>query len=121
MENINSSNFNQYLFNEYKKRATFEAKKMHDWNSAKLYSEKALKGLRVENIFPEKITNWKLPNDKVNDIKIGYENLMSIYEKAKVIDPQNLAKAISSLDCWAEQQEENWQTWDIDGCKEEFQ
>ena len=36
-------NFQEYLLSEYKKRATFEAKEMHDWNSAKLYSEKALK------------------------------------------------------------------------------
>ena len=35
-------------------------------------------------------------------------------------DPQNLAKAISSLDCWAEQEEEKWQTWDIDKCKNDF-
>ena len=31
--------FSQYLLNEYKKQADFEAKKMHDWNSTKLYSE----------------------------------------------------------------------------------
>ena len=36
-------------------------------------------------------------------------NLMTIYKDAKVIDPLNLAIAISSLDCWSEQQEENWQ------------
>ena len=45
---------------------------------------------------------------------------MTIYEDAKVIDPFNLARAISSLDCWSEQQEENWQTWDIKRCKEDF-
>ncbi len=38
----------------------------------------------------------------------------------KKIDPFNLAKAISSLDCWSEQQEENWQTWDINSCKNDF-
>ena len=30
------------------------------------------------------------------------------------------ARAISSLDCWSEQQEENWQTWDINNCKNDF-
>ena len=45
---------------------------------------------------------------------------MTIYDDAKVIDPLNLAIAISSLDCWSEQQEENWQIWDIDSCKEDF-
>ena len=45
---------------------------------------------------------------------------MIIYNDAKKIDPLNLAKAISSLDCWSEQQEENWQTWDIISCKNDF-
>jgi len=45
---------------------------------------------------------------------------MIIYEDAIKVDPLNLAKAISSLDCWGEQQEENWQTWDIDKCKKDF-
>ena len=93
---------------------------MHDWNSAKLYSEKALRAISGENIYPEKITYWKIPEDKLKEIKIGYNNLISIYEEAIIYDPQNLAKAISSLDCWAEQEEEKWQTWDIDKCKNNF-
>ena len=55
-----------------------------------------------------------------NEIKIAYDNLMTIYKDAKKIDPFNLARAISSLDCWSEQQEENWQTWDINSCKNDF-
>ena len=43
MENKEPKNFQEYLLSEYKKRASFEAEEMHDWNSAKLYSEKALK------------------------------------------------------------------------------
>ena len=93
---------------------------MHDWNSAKLYSEKALRALDGENIYPEKISYWKIPLNRVADIKSGYNNLLSIYEEAILIDPINLAKAISSLDCWSEQEEEKWQTWDIDKCKNDF-
>ena len=93
---------------------------MHDWNSAKLYSEKALRALSGENIYPEKITYWKLPIEIVKDIRSGYNNLLSIYDEAIIKDPKNLAKAISSLDCWAEQEEEKWQIWDIDKCKNDF-
>ncbi len=113
-------NFQEYLLSEYKKKATFEAKEMHDWNSAKLYSEKGLKSLVTDEIYPEEISYWKIPDNKVKEIKIAYNNLMTIYKDAKVIDPLNLAIAISSLDCWSEQQEENWQIWDIDSCKEDF-
>jgi len=45
---------------------------------------------------------------------------MIIYDEAKIHDPYNLAVAISSLDCWAEQQEENWQTWDINKCRDAY-
>ena len=120
MEEKKPINFQEHLLNEYKKRATFEAEKMHDWNSAKLYSEKALKSLETDKVFPEEPSYWKLPKKKTNEISIAYNNLMTIYEDAKNRDPSNLAKAISSLDCWSEQQEENWQIWDINKCKEDY-
>ena len=47
METNKPRNFQEHLLSEYKKRATFEAEEMHDWNSAKLYSEKALKSLEL--------------------------------------------------------------------------
>jgi len=119
--NLNEpSSFQDHLFFNYQQKANFEAKKMHDWNSAKLYSEKALRAQNGENIYPEKISYWKLPADRVKDIKVGYVNLLNIYDEALFIDPKNLAKAISSLDCWAEQEEEKWQTWDIKDCKNNF-
>ncbi len=120
MENKEPKNFQEHLLNEYKKRASFEAEEMHDWNSAKLYSEKALKSLKTDEIYPEEISYWKIPEENINEIKIAYDNLMTIYKDAKSIDPFNLARAISSLDCWSEQQEENWQTWDINNCKNDF-
>tara|TARA_Y100001970_G_scaffold33561_1_gene41766 strand:+ start:223 stop:1089 length:867 start_codon:yes stop_codon:yes gene_type:complete len=116
----NPQKFSEYLLKEYKNKATFEAEKMHDWNSAKLYSEKALIAKNGEEVLPEKITYWNLPKEKVSDINKAHKNLMTVYSEAKILDPYNLAIAISSLDCWAEQQEENWQIWDINKCKEDF-
>tara|TARA_Y100001970_G_C14166721_1_gene821719 strand:- start:664 stop:1569 length:906 start_codon:yes stop_codon:yes gene_type:complete len=125
-ENISKNNFNfennfsKYLFKEYKSKAKFEAEEMHDWNSAKLYSEKAILASRGIKLQPQKISYWKINSDKILDLTKAYDNLMIIYEDAIKVDPLNLAKAISSLDCWAEQQEENWQTWDISKCKKDF-
>ena len=116
----NPKNFQEHLLYNYKINASFEAEEMHDWNSAKLYSKKALRALNGENIYPEKITYWKLPAKTAKDIRSGYINLLSIYDEVIIKDPKNLAKAISSLDCWAEQEEEKWQTWDIDKCKNDF-
>ena len=125
-EKLNNANFSppdsfsKHLFDMYKEKANFEAEKMHDWNSAKLYSEKALKAAKGGKIEPENINYWKIPKEHKNQIKLAYDNLMSIYESALIHDPYNLANAISSLDCWSEQQEENWQTWDINNCKDSF-
>ena len=112
--------FTKYLMDHYKVKADFEAQKMHDWDSAKLYSEKALLAANGVNIKPEKINYWKIDNENKYKLEKAYSNLMEIYNDAIKIDPYNLAVSISSLDCWAEQQEENWQTWDINDCKENF-
>ena len=120
LQDIKPNTFQDYLLNEYKSKAVFEAEEMHDWNSAKLYSEKALKSLNTDVVYPEKISYWKLPPESIDDIENAYDSLMLIYDNAKIIDPNNLAKAIVSLDCWSEQQEENWQTWDINKCKDDF-
>jgi len=119
-DQIPERSFSKYLLESYKAKADFEAKEMHDWNSAKLYSEKALRAIEGENIKPEKINYWKIPKEKIRELEISYNNLMLVYNDAINKDPYNLAIAISSLDCWFEQQEENWQTWDINKCKEDF-
>jgi len=120
VESQKNNSFSASLLNAYKDKAIFEAEEMHDWNSAKLYSEKALEALEGKEVKPQKIQYWKLSNEYISDLSYSYNNLMEIYDDAKIVDHHNLAKAISSLDCWAEQQEEDWQTWDINKCKEDF-
>ena len=120
VESQKNNSFSASLLNAYKDKSIFEAEEMHDWNSAKLYSEKALEALEGKEVKPQKIQYWKLSNEYISDLSYSYNNLMEIYDDAKIVDHHNLAKAISSLDCWAEQQEEDWQTWDINKCKEDF-
>ena len=115
-----SNEFSRHLLNEYKNKADFEAKEMHDWNSAKLYSEKALLAANGIRIKPEKIDYWKISNKHIGELQKAFDNLMSVYANAIESNPHDLAIAISALDCWAEQQEENWQTWDIKKCKNDY-
>ena len=112
--------FSKHLFEAYKVKADFEAKEMHDWDSAKLYAEKALEASRGNNIYPQEISYWKLSQAEEKKLKMGYFNLLNVYNDAIKADPLNLAKAISSLDCWSEQQKEGWQTWDINKCRDDF-
>ena len=115
-----TNDFSKYLLKEYQLKADFEAKKMHDWNSAKLYSEKALNAVDGIKVKPEFINYWQIPKQHYAKLEKAYDNLMKVYETAIKTNPYDLAKAISSLDCWAEQQEENWQTWDIENCKNDY-
>ena len=112
--------FSKYLLEEYRNKADFEAKEMHDWNSAKLYSEKALKAVNGIRLEPEIMSKWKIPEQHITELEKAYNNLMKVYDTAFETNPYDLAVAISSLDCWAEQQEENWQTWDIEDCKRDY-
>ena len=120
IESTEDNTLKNNLLSIYKEKAKYEAEEMHDWNSAKLYSEKALHALDGKEIKPQEIEYWKLPKDKIEELTKSYNNLMEIYDEGKVLDPYNLAFAISSLDCWAEQQEENWQTDHIQKCKNDF-
>ena len=112
--------FSKNLMLAYKIKAEFEAREMHDWNSAKLYSEKALLAMKGLKVFPEDINYWKIPNSKIAELNKAHQNLTIIYSDSIIIAPYNLAKAISSLDCWAEQQEEEWQIWDINECRNDY-
>ena len=117
-ESYSSKNpFYNTLILEYKKQADFEAKEMHDWNSAKLYSIKAIKSSEEKIIKPEKIAYWEINEKKAIEINKAYDNLMIVYEEGLKKDPVNLAKAIVFLDCWAEQEEEGWQLDHINNCK----
>jgi hypothetical protein len=85
------------------------------------YSEKALKASKGNSIYPQKISYWKLPQGKEKEeINMGSVNLLNVYNDAIYANPLNLAKAISSLDCWSEQQKEGWQKWDINRCRDDF-
>ena len=68
MENKEPKNFQEHLLSEYKKRASFEAEEMHDWNSAKLYSIKAIKSYEGKLIKPEPINNRNIKDEHKNDL-----------------------------------------------------
>ena len=78
-----SDDFSRHLLNEYKKKADFEAKEMHDWNSAKLYSEKALLAADGIRITPEKIDYWKISN---NHISVLQKAIITLKERLDKLD-----------------------------------
>ena len=56
--------FSQHLLEVYQIKADFEAREMHDWDSAKLYAEKALEASKGNNVYPQKISYWKISKEE---------------------------------------------------------
>ena len=79
------NSFAKNLLENYKEKATYEAEEMHDWNSAKLYSEKALSALVGAKVKPQEMTYWKLPKKHIFKLTQSYNNLMIIYDEAKIL------------------------------------
>jgi len=114
--------FNAALAREYKDFALFEADEMKDWPDAAHFGEKSLAAGAGVQTPPEDPKNWNLPEANRGEIAESRARLMlALQQGADVRWPETAAKAQAKLDCWIEQQEENWQTWDIARCREAFQ
>ena len=67
-----NNTFAKSLLETYKEKATYEAEEMHDWNTAKLYSEKALLALAGAKIKPQEMTYWKLPKKNIFILSLAF-------------------------------------------------
>lgn len=110
------------LAREYKVFALFETDEMRDWPDAAHFGEKALAAASGKVLPPESPKDWRLPKDKVGEITAARARLVSALDKgAGERWPHAAAKAQVGLDCWIEQQEENWQFDHIAKCRGEFE
>ena len=113
--------FDAALGREYRELALFEADKMGDWQHATQYREKTLSAARGKPPAPEKPGAWRLPPEKVGAITAASVRLDAVLARdARAAMPIAAARAQSRLDCWLEQQEENWQPDHIARCRDEF-
>lgn len=115
------TSFSQNLANEYKKFATFEAYDMYDWIDAEHFAGKAKMAASGRDVQPEQVSDWRIPEQHVNDLSGARTRLMTaLASGARTKAPQEAAVAQAKYDCWMEQQEENHQ-WDhIAACRNEF-
>lgn len=92
----------------------------YDWYSSQLFAEKGLMVAYGNNVEPENPADW--------DVGGSLEELLEardLMEKAMRPDvyatyPRKLAQAHFYYDCWVEQQEEAWQSTDIELCRTQF-
>ncbi len=121
------SAFTRALTEEYRQITLFEADEMYDWHDAGYFARKGLRTAGGEVVEPERIEDWKLPPDKVNELASARARLVALldsrnYENltAREKAPADSAIAQGRFDCWIEQQEENHQPDHIAACRDEF-
>jgi len=113
--------FTQALTEEYRKFVVFEADEEHDWVDANYFSRKGLAAANGDIVLPEELGSWDLPPEKVDELAAARGRLMRALDAgARDSNPQVSATAQARFDCWVEQQEENFQSDDINACRDEF-
>ena len=116
-----ATTFNEYLAEEYKEFATFEAYEMYDWVDAEYFAEKAIAADNGEFVGPEYVSNWDIPPEHEAELRSAWDELILAFAHgAKQTAPSEAATAQAKYDCWMEQQEEDHQPVHIAACKHEF-
>ncbi|MBP5858926.1 OmpA family protein [Marivibrio halodurans] len=116
------SEFTRALAKEYQTFAEFEAYEMKDWIDQEYFAEKGLRAARGEVVPPEELSDWNLPEDRVNEMAEARSRLIAALNTGgRRNHPMEAAHAQAKFDCWVEQQEENHQPEDIEACQEEFE
>jgi outer membrane protein OmpA-like peptidoglycan-associated protein len=121
---IQPNKFQIELANNYSNYAE-KSKEAYDWKSWKLFSDKAAQIKKDQNVDPENLSTWTLPQNSIPELARARLVLMSLLEKkAETVwaNPKNTAEAQFFYDCWVEQTANNqkWLTNDINYCKSNF-
>ena len=115
------SAFTRALTEEYRQITLFEADQMFDWRDAGYFARKGLRAADGEVVEPERLEDWHLPADKIDEMSSARARLVSLLDaNARQQAPAEAARAQGRFDCWVEQQEENHQPDHIAACRDEF-
>jgi outer membrane protein OmpA-like peptidoglycan-associated protein len=96
-----------------------QEEKNYDWFTSMYFADKGLMAIYGKDVQPEKLENWRLPEEVIPTMERAREQLVKLMTQENKRDhPQQLAEAVHSFDCWVEQQYENWQWEDIARCRD---
>ncbi len=89
-----------------------------DWSDSKLFGNKANLTGGGEIVDPERIEDWDLPAEHVDELTDARARIVRALERggAKVM-PSSMARAQVMFDCWIHEQSENYQPEDIAFCR----
>jgi OOP family OmpA-OmpF porin len=115
------SPFTQALATEYRDFSNKELYDMLDFPDALHFARKGLAAASGETVLPEPVTDWNLNENHIQELSAARGRLLIAYDLgARESAPAVAAKAQARFDCWIEEQEENWNTTELAGCKTDF-
>jgi len=115
------NSFTQSLASEYAQFASYE-QQQDDYGNADYFAKKSLLAAKGQDVPPEAVDRWNIPDTKRNELANARVRLMkALASGAQQRQPVLAAKAQGRYDCWMEQQEENWQIEDIAQCQQQFE
>lgn len=119
---ISTGPLNEYLARDYYDLAKYENDKAFDYKAAKEYTQRAMLASKGTIVQPAKIASYDVPENLVPELTTAREQLVSVLKDNIVPqNPETLAKAQSSFDCWVERAEEASDETHYAGCKGEFE
>lgn len=112
--------FNQALAQEYLDFAKSEAAQ-NDWYDSEYFAKKGIQAAMGRAVWPEQMQDWGIKQEHQEELQWARARLIAILDReTKLSYPQQTAKTQFLFDCWLEQQEEGWQSDDINKCRVEF-
>ncbi len=119
---LSGAGFSNALAREYRDLANFEWTKMMDYEDGQHHAQKGLAAAAGEVIAPDEVSSRDIPEANLADLTAAHDKLVvALGAGAGERHPEEAAKALSSYDCWLEQQEENHQPDDIAACRQVFE
>ncbi len=108
------------LAKEYRDFSEVKEKK-YNWSASWHFADKGLLAAYGRDVAPEALEDWNIPEAARAELTGARAALVqALATPAVMAQPQAAADAMVSFDCWVEQQDANWQTQEIDRCRNGF-
>jgi OmpA-OmpF porin, OOP family len=105
----------------YETLGTDEARQ-YDWPDSWWYAGRAVRATAGLPVEPEDPAERSLSGPALEQLQAARTDLLSVLNSGgRILAPDPAARAQAAFDCWVEQQEEGWQTADIDLCRSGFE
>ena len=113
--------FSSALKDEYLMLARKESQIYNDEIDARHFAIKAAQAGSGDEVTPEYPADWTLPHGKISEMNGYRERLFfALHKGGRQVSPRLAAQAQVAFDCWVEEEEEGYQSGEIQKCRSLF-